>query len=177
MYRLKSTFIASFLMITASQASLSATDATGSLDLQVTVPALIRLSNLSDIPLQVDSALREATGADTFCVGTNVGADNYSISISGDHLVNGSFALAGNDVNTTGNSLPMLVKFKDEANISNGNWEYMDPNTEVAAQNTQSNLSCASDNAQLEISVSEQSLKAVPAGYYSSILTLTVSTE
>ena len=169
---------------TGSLAAFAASDgtpgatSTGSLDVTLTIPHLVRITGLDDIPL-VHAAEGDITGSDSFCVNDNLSATGRGYTIKASSA-NGS----GSDFRmlTTGPLyLVYDVDFDDDSDAGTGGTD-LDHNvtspTEFdsgAAVNMGS--SCTSPNASVLITVTEAAHQAAQAGSYSDTLTLLITAD
>lgn len=157
----------------ATQGTIGATSE-GTIDIEVDVQDLVRISGLSDILLGFDATVAgDVVGSSTACIYRN-GAGTYSVEATGDGAAD-AFILA-NGVNT----LPYSVSWDDE--VSGANAAGVTSGTVLTAQsgaNTQAD-DCSvggGANAFVEITVDRNDVVAAPIGTYTGTLTLLVTPE
>lgn len=157
-------------------AALAATDgdlgstSTGSLDISVTIPSLVRISHLDDIDLGTFDG-SGLSGGDDVCIYSNNGG--YSITATSE---GGDFVLIGTDVE---DELAYTVRWANAAGASSGSTlTHGTPHTVEGGTFTTPSCRGGSDlNARVLIDVEDSALEAVSADSYSGTLTLMVEPQ
>ena len=149
---------------------------TGTLDINVDVEDLVRISALSDIFITFDATgTGDITGSSTACVYRN-GAGTYEVNATGSGAAN---AFTIQDAAPTPTTVAYTVAWDDDvsgaaaAGVTSGT-----PLTGQTGADTVSD-SCATGgaNAFVEITIPRASLVAAPAGTYNGTLTLEIAPE
>ena len=154
----------------ATQGTLGATS-TGSLNITLTIDALVQISALDDIPLGNYTGGANMTGADDLCVYSNTGG--YEITATGDDGAGGSaFELVGTSAN-----IPYTVEWADTAGAGTGT--ALTTGTPLTGQGgTFTTPDCGGvDNARVIVTVNSTDLGAAPADNYLGVLTLLVAPQ
>jgi hypothetical protein len=144
----------------------------GRLDLTLTVPALVRISDLADIDLGIFSGVG-LSGSDNVCVWSTTRA--YALTAEGDGS-GGAFTLAGG---TNGDDLPYSVQWANVSGAASGSpLTTGDALTGLSATATSPDCNGGvNTNATVIVNVSDTDLAGVTADTYSGTLTLTVEPE
>jgi hypothetical protein len=170
------TFIAfSLLSVVTVQAASDGDlgeDSTGTSDITLTIPELIRISGVGDIALGTFSGDGNMNGFDTVCIfRNNPDSPNYSITATDSN--NGpDFKVEDDD-----NEITYQVYWNDETGIRGAQLDY---NTALPAQgnaNTSSTTCSGGFNARFDVEILEADLIAAVPGSYSATLTLFVEPE
>lgn len=167
--------VAFAMSLVASQSALAATDgtvgatSTGTSNISVNVPDLIRISGLADLALGSYSGSGDMSGADDICVYTNKAPGNYFVTASGSGAAN-AFTITNGT-----NTIAYNVFFNDTTGTSG---EVSLASGVKSAQQTGANTTSAScggsSSANFHVVVPEANIQAAPAGSYSGTLTLVV---
>lgn len=152
----------------ATQGTLGATSQ-GTLDITLTINALVQISALDDIPLGAYTGGGDMTGDDDLCVYSNNGG--YDITATGNGAA-GAFELIGGSAN-----IPYTVAWATTAGAGTG--------TSLIAGVTLANQggtfttpNCnGADNAQVIVTVDDVALASAPADNYTGVLTLLVAPQ
>jgi hypothetical protein len=154
----------------AEQGDISDTTSTGTLDLTLEVPPLVRISDLEDIDLGTFDGV-SMSGADDVCVWSTTRA--YTITASGD---GGSFTLTGG---TSGDTLAYSVEWAESAGATSG-VQLASGAALTGRTTTATSASCNggnTPNAAVIVEVGDGDLAAAPADTYTGTLTLVVAPE
>jgi hypothetical protein len=170
----------------ATDGALSTTSSTGTVQLNVNIPKMVRVSGLNDLTIDVTpAALTEPyhsreDATDKFCVYSNDGSNGaYSMAVSATAGVGGDtpFALTG-----SGGSLPYAIWTSDNVGNEfksfrfNGSATSYESNADGAGRRTTLDCSVQGDNATIKFGVKDSNLVAAQAGTYTDTVTVTVST-
>lgn len=169
----------------ATDGQLSTTSSTGTLEFNVNIPKMVRVSGLNDLTINVTPAMltepyfsREDAN-DTFCVYSNDGADGaYSMTVSANPnpgSSGGAFALTGPE------SLPYAVWTSDNTGNKFKTYSFGQTVNYLAnadGQGRPATLDCSGrgDNANIHVGVDDSKLIAAQAGNYHDTITVTVAT-
>lgn len=140
-------------------------------DLSVSIPAIIRVGNVDDIVLGVFDGVNDQSGIDTLCVYRN-GGTLYSVVLTGSGA-GGAFTLANGAV-----TVPYAVTWDD-----GGGAVTVTPGTTLLNRNNafNANSSCnagAADSAKLGVSVlASDLLSAMIPGQYAGTITILVAPQ
>lgn len=141
-------------------------------EITLTIPEAIYIDGLADIDLTA-AAGSDATGFDDFCVG-GTGFPTFSIQFDSANGAGSGFALK----ETGGNTLPYTVGF---ANDISGSGHTTPNDGELLTNNTRNAHTCSAtgtDNAQLLITVAQNTWQnAIGGSTYSDTLNVTVTAE
>lgn len=167
--------------------ALSTTDSTGSLDVNVVIPKMVRVSGLDDLTINVTPAMltepffsrEDATSL--FCVYSNDGADGaYNMTVTATPSgLGGStpFALTG-----TGGNLPYAIWTSDNTGNQFKNFRFSGGTTSYLANadglGRPDTLDCSGnrgENASIKVGVTDANIIAAQAGTYTDTVTVTVS--
>lgn len=169
----------------ATDGALSTTSSTGTVQLNVNIPKMVRVSGLNDLTINVTPAMltepyfSREDATDTFCVYSNNGADGaYSMAVSANAGPGGDtpFALTG-----TGGSLPYAIWTSDNVGSQFKSFRFNGSNTSYisngdgAGRRTTLDCSGLGDNASIKFGVKDSNLIAAQAGTYTDTVTVTVS--
>jgi hypothetical protein len=152
----------------ATQGTLGATSQ-GSLNITLTIDALVQISALNDIDLGTYTGGGNITGVDDLCVYSNIGG--YHITATGNGA-GSAFQLIG-----AGATIPYAVEWADSAGAQTG-----DPMTSGTVLTNQSGTfttpNCGGgNNARVIVTVNSTDLAAAPAQAYTGVLTLVVAPQ
>lgn len=169
----------------ATDGTLSVTNSTGTLQLNVNIPKMVRVSGLDDLTINVTPALltepffsREDAN-DTFCVYSNDGTNGaYSMKVTSANAGVGAapFSLAG-----PGGGLGYYMWSSDNVgdpfkNYLFGQTTTYASNADGAGRRTTLNCSAQGNNANIHVGVNDADLIAAQAGSYTDTVTVLVST-
>ncbi len=152
-------------LFAATDGTLGATSQ-GDFDINLSVGDLIQISRLDDVTLTYTPG-SNATNSEDFCVYTNAASGTYNVTATSANAAAGVFRLASG-----ANFIPYALDYEtvtltSGVNSNNGGAGY--------AANTTSNNCGASDNATVDITVTEADILTQPSGNYSDTVTLLVS--
>lgn len=171
----------------ATDGALSTTSSTGTVQLNVNIPKMVRVSGLNDLTIDVTpDALTEPyhsreDATDKFCVYSNDGANGaYSMAVSATAGPEGSspFALTG----AGSTKLPYAIWTSDNVGNEfkdfrfNGLTTSYASNADNAGRRTTLDCSVQGNNASIKFGVNDSDLVAAQAGTYTDTVTVTVST-
>ena len=163
--------MAPYQAFAASQGSVGATS-TGSVDIDLTVPQLARISALNDIALGTWTGTGGLSGSDSLCVWTTTGAYNVTATGSG---AGGAFTLDDG----SGGTLAYAVEWADTAAAGAGS--AMTAGAALNGQNAAATSTTCNGGANLDatvlVDVIEADLAAASYGNYTGTLTLVVAPE
>lgn len=171
----------------ATDGALSETDSTGTVQVNVNIPKMVRVSGLNDMTIDVTPTMltepyhSREDATDTFCVYSNNGIDGaYSMAVTATPSgVSGSapFALSG-----AGGSLPYAMWTSDNVANSFKNYRFNGSTTSYLSNGDgagrRTTLDCsggANNNAIIRFGVNDTDLIAAQAGSYTDTVTVTVS--
>jgi hypothetical protein len=140
----------------------------------ITIPPKIQISGLSNIAVPEFTGSGDSAASDDVCVYSNNATGNYQVTATGSGT-GGAFVL---DHATLSETVPYTAKWND-ASGTTGN-QALSSGVPLANQGNASSsaLDCAGvPNANLEISVSEASMKANPSGNYQGNMAVLVEPE
>ena len=169
----------------ATDGSLSTTDSTGTLDVTVNIPEMVRISGLDDLTINITPAsltspfFNDSTESSSFCVYSNDGPDGeYSLTVNASASgVSGTpYALTGPE------TLPYSIFAGDEQS-GTASFVYQFPgkvntfsaNADGLGRPTTLNCSNRGDNAIIRARVNNSDAIAVQAGTYTDTVTVTVA--
>lgn len=170
----------------ATDGALDTTSSTGTLDVTVNIPKMVRVSGLDDLTFNITPAMltepyhsrEDQTSA--FCVYSNDGANGaYSMTVSANASgLGGStpWALSGPE------SLPFAMWTSDDTGNQFKNFRFPNQTTSYLSNadgnGRRTTLDCSSkgDNATIKVGVNDSDLIAAQAGTYTGTVTVTVST-
>jgi hypothetical protein len=159
-----------FSSFAAEQGQISETTSTGSVDVSLEVPPLVRISDLEDIDLGTFGGTALA-GSDDVCVWSTTRA--YTITASGTGT---GFELTGA---ASGDTLAYAVEWADNAGETSG--ATMSSGTTLTGRTANATSPTCnggnSPNATVIVEVSDTDLAAAPADTYTGTLTLVVAPE
>lgn len=169
----------------ATDGELSTTSSAGTVEFNVNIPKMVRVSGLDDMTINVTPAMltepyfsREDAN-DTFCVYSNDGVDGaYAMTVSATSNTTGSggaFQLNGPE------ALPYAVWTSDDTGNKFKNYSYGQTTSYLAGADGNgraTTLDCSNrgDNANIHVGVNDSALIAAQAGSYTDTITVTVST-
>lgn len=168
----------------ATDGALSTTSSTGTVQLNVNIPEMVRVSGLNDLTINVTPAMltepffSREDAVDTFCVYSNDGANGeYSMAVSATAGPGGDtpFALTGPG------QLPYAMWTSDNVGNSfksfrfNGSPTNYTSNADGAGRRTTLDCSAQGNNASIRFGVKDSNLIAAQAGAYTDTVTVTVS--
>jgi hypothetical protein len=152
----------------ATQGTTGATS-TGSVGVALTIPNLVRLTQVNDIALGNWTGAGDMQGTDSVCVWSTT--RKYRVTATGSGA-GGAFTLAA-----APSTLAYTVQWRDVAGASSGT--AMTAGTPLTGQNTSvTSTTCGGGtNATVLVRVAESALAAAPAANYLGTLTLVVAPE
>lgn len=140
---------------------------TSNFTVDVTVPDLVRISQMDDIGLGTFDGINDAVGTDSICVYRNDASGAYAITATGDGA-GSAFELADG-----GNVLPYQVEYDDGTGfvlMSAGGMPLNRANADPGA------VDCGgASNAQVRVTVFATDMDVAPVGNYGGTLTLLIS--
>lgn len=158
----------------ASQGNVGTTSS-GSIDISLTIPNLVRIFGLNDIALGSYTGTGTMTGNDTFCVHSNVISGTYKIKATSANGTGGDFR-----VKSGANYIVYGVDFNDDT--AQAGSTSLDHDTESAGPYNATkypnvgNATCAgSENAGAWVTFQEAALQEAEPGSYTDTLTLLVT--
>ena len=170
--------------LAATNGHLSKSSSTGTLDVTVNIPKMVRVSGLKDMTFNITPAMltepyfSREDQTDSFCVYSNDGADGaYSMTVTTSHAgdAHHPWGLVG-----AGGVLPYSMWTSDTTN------QFKDYNfgqatsylTNGDGQGRRTTLNCSDHgtDATLKVGFDDADLLAAQAGAYSGTVTVTVST-
>ena len=163
--------------IIAATDGVVGTTSTGTLDIQVDVDDLVRISGLSDILLTFDATgTGDVIGSSTACIYRN-GAGDYNVTASGSGAAS-AFTIQN------GAAVPTVIAYTvawDDA-VTGTNTSAVTALTPLTGQSGANTVAddCSTGggaNAFVEITIPRADLSAAPAGTYNGTLTLVVEAE
>jgi hypothetical protein len=164
----------SSLAFAASQGSVGTTS-TGSIDISLTIPKLVRIFGLNDIALGSYTGTGTMTGNDTFCVHSNVTSGTYKVKATSANGTGTDFR-----VKSGSNYIVYDVTFDDDTTEAGSTG--LDHDTESAGPYSATKYAnvgtatCAgSENAGAWVTFQETALQEAEAGSYTDTLTLLVT--
>lgn len=170
----------------ATDGALSEDDSTGTLDFEVNIPKMVRVSGLDDLQIDVTPAMltepyfSREDATDLFCVYSNDGADGaYAMTVSATPSGTGGAPFA---LNGAGGSVPYSIWTSDNTGDQFKSWRFTGSTTNYIAdadglgRPTTTDCSDRADNASLKVGVDDAALIAAQAGTYTDTITVTVST-
>lgn len=139
-------------------------------NLTLTLPWAIRISQLNDINLGIFSGITALTGSDSLCVYRNSNAP-YGVRVSGQGTA-GAFVVASG-----GNQIPLQVTWNDGTGAA-----VLSPGTLLSNRGNvyTAGVDCAAgtaNNATLGVTATAAGMSAANPGQYSGVLTITVETQ
>lgn len=155
----------------ATQGAVGSTS-TGSVSISVTVPNLVRLTNLDDISLGTWSGTGDMSGSDNVCVWSTT--RKYAITATGSGT-SGAFTLTNGGASPS--TLAYSVEWKDTSGAASGS--ALTTATALTGQtsNVTSTTCGGGTNATLLVKILEANLAAAPAATYTGTLTLVIAPE
>ena len=145
------------------------TDSTGTSTVTVTVPDLVRITNISNRTFGTWDGSSTLNSNDDVCIYTNKAAATYYVTATGDGA-GSAFELASG-----GDTLAYEVFFNDVAGTTG---EVQLTATTKSAQQTGANTTAqncgGTDNANYHVRIQSTALLAAPSGAYSGVLTLLI---
>lgn len=154
------------LTVEASNLGSGRSRRAGTLTLAITIPTIVRISNINDLVLGAFDGINDLVNSDTVCIYKNVGT-TYSITATGNGA-GGAFTLS------SGPSVaPYSVTWQD-------NFGSLALTAGVKASNRGNAVSSGdcnggtTNNATVTVRMTAPSLRTVPAGTYTGVLTLRV---
>jgi len=175
--------------LAATDGTLSDSDSTGTLDLEVTVVPMVSIRGLDDLSMTIDAATIASNFGSTsaisqFCVFSNAdAAGSYNVSVNGtagDGLGN-PYGLVGS---ATGTQLNHTVGYYDAAAYNSVAASFMRPGVEHAMENTRNGQARATDlnctnaggqDASMRVTVRNANALAALADTYTGSLSVVVS--
>lgn len=171
----------------ATDGDLSESASTGTVQVNVNIPKMVRVSGLNDMTIDVTPTMltepyhSREDATDTFCVYSNNGVNgDYSMAVTATASgVPGSapFALTG-----TGGSLPYAMWTSDNIGNSFKSFRFNGSTTSYASNGDgagrRTTLDCnggANNNAIIRFGVNDSDLIAAQSGTYTDTVTVTVS--
>ncbi len=163
-----------FAGLLASQPGFAATDgeigssSQGSVGLSVSIPALVRISNLEDMSFGTWDGTQSMSNDDKVCVWSS----SRGYSLTGVGTGGGDFVIR----DETGNEIPFSVEWA----APSGSAQQLQPGQalpDLASPSIDTSCSDEASMALMTIGFDQQDLAASPAGDYSGVLTLTVASE
>jgi hypothetical protein len=169
--------------LAATDGTLSTTSSTGTLDVNVNIPKMVRVSGLNDLTINVTPTLltepffSREDATDKFCVYSNDGASGaYSMKITGAGAGVGGAPFS---LNGAGGALPYYMWSSDTTNEFKdylfGQTTTYASGADGAGRRTTLNCSVQGNNASVKVGVNDADLIAAQAGTYSDTVTVTVS--
>jgi hypothetical protein len=175
--------------IAATDGSLSDSDSSGTLDLDVTVVPMVSIRGLDDLSMTIDAATIASNFGSTravtqFCVFSNADAlGSYKVTVDGtpgDGLGN-PYGLTGT---ATGTQLNHTVGYYDAATYNSVGATFMRPGVEKTMENTRDGQSRATDlnctnaggqNSSMSVTIRNANALAALADTYTGTLSVVVS--
>jgi spore coat protein U-like protein len=170
----------------STDGALSTTNSSGTLDVTVNIPKMVRVSGLDDLTINVTPAMltepffsrEDATSR--FCVYSNDGANGaYNLTVSANPSnIEGAapYALQG-----TGGTLPYAIWTSDNTANEFKNFRFAGLTTTYSANadgaGRPKTLNCTdrAENASIKVGVNDAAIIAAQAGTYTDTITVTVS--
>jgi len=173
--------------LAATDGTLDTTSSTGTFDVTVNIPKMVRVSGLDDLTFNITPAMltepyfSREDQTSTFCVYSNDGADGaYAMTVSGQASGLGGgrpWALSG-----PGGQLPFAMWTSDNTGsqfktfrFPNQTVNYLS-NADGNGRRTTLNCGAQGDNATIKVGVNDSDLIAAQAGTFTGTVTVTVST-
>ncbi len=153
---------------TATQGTLGPTS-TGTVNISLTIPQLVKISGLSDIALGTISGA-PVSGNTTACIYSN-NSGNYAVTVTGSGA-GGAFTIAGPSPATT-STIAYTADW-----IANSITAPLTAGTKLTGRtgaNTTSVNCAGGSNATFSVTFSEAAITAVPSGAYSGTATILIS--
>jgi hypothetical protein len=170
--------------LAATDGNLSTSSSTGSLDVTVNIPKMVRVSGLQDMTFNITPAMltepyfSREDQTDTFCVYSNDGADGaYSMTVTSSHSgdAHHHWGLTG-----AGGTLPFAIWTSDTTNqfktYNFGQTVSYLANGDGQGRRTTLNCSDHGNDASIKVGFDDADLLAAQAGAYTGTVTVTVST-
>lgn len=176
----------------ATDGDLSETSSTGTVDINVNIPKMVRISGLTDMFIQISPSsinnpyANNSTAADSFCVYSNDGPNGaYSLSVQANTTGGGSpygggrpWALAGDN----GTYLPYVI-YTGDVQSGGASFSWTGPSSTKTFESNgdglgrRATLDCSDlgDNAIIRARVYNDDVLAAEAGDYTDTITVTVS--
>ncbi|MDC0359040.1 hypothetical protein OAO01_09510, partial [Oligoflexia bacterium] len=142
---------------------------TGTADISVTIPDLIRITGMADIALGTYSGVGDLNGNEDVCIYTNLAAGTYVVTATGDGAANAFTITDGS------NTIAYNTYFNDQAGTTGE--VQLTTGTQSAQQsgaNTVSLTCGGGDTGNYHVEVLAANMSLVPSGAYSGTLTLVV---
>ncbi|MDC0359042.1 hypothetical protein OAO01_09520 [Oligoflexia bacterium] len=146
---------------------------TGSANISVIIPALIKISNISNLNLGTFGGAGALQSDDQVCIYSNSSSGNYHVTASGSGTAN-AFALE----NGAGKQIAYALKWNDQPStvgsvtLSSG----VASGTQTGANST--SLNCdGSNNANFQVIIAEETLQTESSGVYNGLVTFVVEPD
>lgn len=170
--------------LAATDGNLSETSSTGSLDVTVSIPKMVRVSGLQDMTFNISPSMltepyfSREDQTDKFCVYSNDGQDGqYSMTVTSSNPgdAHHHWGLTG-----AGGTLPFSMWTSDTTNqfktFNFGQTVTYATNGDGQGRRTTLNCSDHGTDASIKVGFDDSDLLAAQAGTYSGTVTVTVST-
>ncbi|MEJ2393123.1 MAG: hypothetical protein P8019_17265 [Gammaproteobacteria bacterium] len=163
-------------VIAFAQAATNGTigaNSTGSMNLSVTVPKIIVITNITDPAAATFNGTNPVNLSGSLCVGTNSAAGYSITATSANPGSSNTFNLSDGT-----NPVPYNVAWATTAGATTGGTAFGSSGATLTfAGGSVPNIACSADNASVVISVPAANLQAVPASIYTDTLTLYVQPQ
>lgn len=160
-----------FSVASAAQQGTLGPTSTGSVNISLTIPALVQISGLTDIALGTVNGPFPATGSTPACIYSN-NSGNYTVTVTGSGT-GGAFTVSGPSPATTS-----TIAYTATWTAGSGAAQSLTAGTKLSGlsgANTTSTNCGGSTNATFAISFSSANIAAAPAGGYSGTATILIS--
>lgn len=161
------------IAVAATQGTVGATSS-GTVNLSLTIPKLVRIFGLTDIALGTYGGTGDVTGSETFCVHNNASAGTYKIRATSTNGTGTDFRLkSGSDF------IVYDVTFDDSTTPAGGT--NLDNAVEATGPYSGTKYTgaglgtCSAANASIEVKALEAALQDANPGAYTDTLTLLVT--
>ena len=151
----------------ASDGSLGSTS-TGELDISITLPEVVRISDMDDLSFGTYDRSGNETANDNVCIYTNDAQADYRITLTGDGAGNAFTVTDGT------NTVAYAVKWNDAQGTGGPSVSTGVALANQTNANTQDTGCNGGTNANIEVTFHESALLAAPSGNYSGTLTVMV---
>lgn len=158
----------------ATQGSLGTTS-TGTTNISLTIPALVKISDLDDITLGTLSNITSNVKGDTqACIYSNSAAGGYRVTVTGSGTGN-AFTVADG----SGNDIAYTAYWKDD--ITAGDGTQLTSGSQLSGQLNAdtTSITCANTgkNAKFTVEFGQGALAAAPQGSYTGTATITIAPQ
>jgi hypothetical protein len=168
------------LTVMAATQGSEGTTSSGTSDLSVVVPKLVKIIGISDLSQSYDGGAGGFNQNDDVCIYSNMdtGTGRYTVRINGDNNPKATSPTAGFYVGnaTTDQEIAYTVRWNDEAGTTSN--AAVTHNTDLTTQSGFTNTAaCSSGNANFQVQMSQADLLTLRPATYTGRITILITPE